>query len=188
MSLTAAPDRHLVLHPCWVVWICIACAQAAHAAEVGKYAPHLLLPVLSPSSVSSDRSYAQTELRDLSGLEGNVVYLDFWNTFCNPCRESLPLLSGLQDRVWHSGVRIYSVNLDTDPRRATRFLSRYPVNFPVVSDPSPISAEKYGLNALPTAFFIGRDGRIAGIHRGFLRADLEIIEQKLLALAATGDD
>lgn len=186
MSFTAVPDRHLVLHPCWVIWICIACAQAAHAGEVGQLAPRLLLPVLNPSSVSTDRSFAPAGLQDLAGFEGKVVYLDFWDSFCKPCRDSLPLLSVLQERLRRSDVRIYSVNLDADPRRAASFLARHPVSFPVTSDPSAISAQRYGLTALPMAFFVGRDGRVAGVHRGFRQGDLEIIEQKLLTLAAAG--
>lgn len=183
MSFAATPGRRLAFWPCWILWLCIACAPAAFAVNAGERAPALLLPVLSLPLVTGERSFGLNRLHGLSDLQGKVVYLDFWDTYCKPCRESLPLLSALQDRVLQSGVVIYSVNLDPDPRRATAFLADHPVSFAVVSDPSTVAAADYGLSSLPTAYFIGRDGRVADVHRGFVRGDIEAIEQRLMVLA-----
>lgn len=182
MSYSTTPGRRSTI-ACWLLLMGLAWSQAFGAVEPGSAAPDLALPLISPVSESS----ASYPLLNLSDFRGKVVYLDFWDTSCGPCRESLPQLSTLREQFVTSGVadvEIFSVNLDTDPNRALTFLSRYPVEFPVVSDPSSASAQMYDLTSLPTAFYISRDGTIVDVHRGFTRADITTIAQKLATLIA----
>ena len=111
-----------------------------------------------------------------------MVYLDFWDSFCAPCRESFPLLDALRAEYSRDDVEILAVSLDTDPRAALSFLARHPVNYPVASDPAAITAGAYGLKGLPTAFLISRDGVVISVHRGFEPGDITTIRHKLAAL------
>ena len=182
-SVWTTPGRRLAL-PCWVVLMSSMLSQVSWSAEQGRAAPDLLLPVLTASHLTTAGSYQSPDLLRLSDFRGKVVYLDFWDTFCAPCRDSLPLLSKLQQRLGPEQVEIFSVNLDVDPRRAEQFLAEHPVAFTVVSDPSAASARSYGLESLPTGIFIDREGRVVGVHRGFRRDDLALIEERLSRLLA----
>lgn len=173
------PGRRLAL-PCWVVVSLML--PLISWAEAGEAAPDLVLPVLNASPASTSSSYQRPRLLRLSAYRGKVVYLDFWDSFCAPCRESLPLLSALWRKLHPEGVEFFSVNLDVDPQRARQFLSRHPVDFQVVSDPSSASARSYGLDSLPTGLLIDRDGEIAGFHQGFRPGDVAVIEAQLRQL------
>jgi thiol-disulfide isomerase/thioredoxin len=146
---------------------------ASIALERGVAAPEFTLPLLSPALESPD---SFRSLLQLSDYRGKVIYLDFWDSSCSPCRRSLPLLSQLRDQYSRSDVEFVAINLDTDPNAALRFLAAHPVSYPVVSDPSTRSAIDYGVASLPTAFFISREGVVRGTHRGFQANDINKIK------------
>lgn len=108
---------------------------------------------------------------DLASYRGQVVYLDFWASWCKPCAESLPWLNRLQDRYSDRGFCVVGVNLDRDRGAATKFLERHPVSFPVVYDPKGALAETWEIDAMPSSFLIDRDGTIRERHQGFHEAD-----------------
>ena len=153
------------------------------ALQTGDSAPGFVLPLLNHDPIQPIADTHALELLALESLRGKVVYVDFWDTTCGPCREALPALSGLRDQFARDDVEFVAVNLDPDPRAALRFLERYPVSYPVVSDPSGQSARNWGVQALPTAFLIGRDGVVHDMKRGFDVADITRIQSKLTALA-----
>ena len=179
MSIETAPGRQLVRF-CWMSWLSLACAQISNAAEMGIAAPDLSLPLVNRDTGQN----SVYPLLNLSDYKGKVVYLDFWDTSCAPCRKSLPQLSALRDRLDLAQAEIVSVNLDTDPNQLIKFLQRYPVSFPVVSDPSTTSAKTYRLSSLPTGFFLDREGLVRTVHRGFSSQDIQFIEEKFATLTA----
>jgi thiol-disulfide isomerase/thioredoxin len=120
---------------------------------------------------------------DLSQYRGKVVYLDFWASWCKPCRQSFPWMNRMQDKYGDQGLVIIAVNLDEDRADADRFLQELPAKFQVVYDPEGRLAEEYKLIGMPTSFIVSRDGVVHSRHSGFHEsspADYEAEIQSLL--------
>ena len=120
---------------------------------------------------------------DLSMLQGKVVYLDFWASWCDPCRESFPWMAGMKEKYGGQGFEIVAVNLDKERKLADQFLQAMDVNFIVAFDEAGESAARYGLRGMPGSYLIGRDGHIHASHLGFRdkdKAKLETAIQQLL--------
>ena len=114
------------------------------------------------------------ELKDLEGqavklsdFKGKVVLLNFWATWCPPCRQEIPDLIALQNQYKDKGLVVVGVSLDQNGPAAVRpFVSRIKINYPVVMGDEK-TARAYGsVQVIPTTFFIDREGRIAGQHEG----------------------
>jgi len=99
--------------------------------------------------------------------KGNVVYLDFWASWCGPCRNSFPWMERMQERYGKQGLKIIAVNLDQEPALAKKFLQEFPVQFQVKYDPDGKIAEQFGVQAMPTSFLIDRTGKKIEKHNGF---------------------
>jgi len=127
---------------------------------------------------------------ELSGLEGKVVYLDFWASWCEPCRESFPWMTAMKEKYGSQGFEVVAINLDNERKLADQFLQAMKVNFIVAFDEQGESAEKMGLQGMPGSYLIGRDGNIHASHLGFRDKDKEKLEtaiQKLLQQAGGGE-
>ncbi|MFA9462209.1 TlpA family protein disulfide reductase [Thiohalorhabdus sp. Cl-TMA] len=115
----------------------------------------------------------------LSELRGHVVYVDFWASWCGPCRQSFPWMNELHDRYSDDGLVIAAVNLDESTADAKRFLREVPVDFPVVFNPGGDLAEKYGVSAMPSSYLVGPDGRIVHRELGFRLGERERLERMI---------
>jgi cytochrome c biogenesis protein CcmG, thiol:disulfide interchange protein DsbE len=115
----------------------------------------------------------------LDSLRGRVVYLDFWASWCQPCRRSFPWMETMRQRYSGKGLTVVAVNLDKDRRAADGFLARWPAGFPVAFDPAGKVAEAYGVAAMPTSFLIGRDGVILSTHAGFVPGKAGELETRI---------
>jgi len=102
----------------------------------------------------------------LSSLKGKVVVLDFWASWCAPCRKSFPFLNGLEERYAGKGLQVLGLNLEEDDKDVRRFLEAVPARFPILRDPSERAGEAFGVVAMPTTFLIDREGRIAARFEG----------------------
>jgi len=102
----------------------------------------------------------------LAALKGQVVLVDFWASWCGPCRKSLPELGGLQDRFASQGVKVVGISLDEDTDAFTAFLERVPLRFTILHDSTGRSGEAFSVVAMPTTFLIDRQGRIAARFEG----------------------
>lgn len=103
----------------------------------------------------------------LSDLKGNVVYLDFWASWCGPCKKSFPWLNQMHKLYAKQGLVILAVNVDKEPELAEAFLNKIPAEFLVTYDRSGDLAKTYRIPGMPTSFLIGRDGEIKSAHQGF---------------------
>ena len=107
----------------------------------------------------------------LAELRGKVVYVDFWASWCGPCRSSFPWMAQLAERYQGRGFEVVAVNLDKDRTLAEAFLAEHlaktPEGFAVAFDPAGRTAGSYQVAAMPTSFVIGRDGRVLLRHAGF---------------------
>lgn len=119
----------------------------------------------------------------LSALRGKVVYLDFWASWCGPCRQSFPWMNDLQSKYGSRGLQIVGVNLDAKDADARKFLSENNGNFLLAFDNKGVTPKLYGVKGMPTSYLIDRDGRIVSEHTGFnfsKTAGLEKEIEKLL--------
>ena len=118
----------------------------------------------------------------LNELQGKVVLVDFWASWCAPCLQSFPWMNGLHARHGGDGLVIVAVNLDQDRALADAFLNRVPAQFRVEYDPSGRLAKSFGVEAMPTSFLIGRDGKVRARHAGFRDKQREGREQEIVQL------
>lgn len=123
------------------------------------------------------------ELR-LDELRGKVVYLDFWASWCTPCRQSFPWMNALQERFAGQGLEVVAVNLDKDADLVARFLDRYPAEFTVAYDPAGNSAASFEVKGMPSSYLIDRQGRVRMSHVGFRDDDRAELEARIRALLA----
>lgn len=128
----------------------------AYALGVGSRVPSVTLPVLTNMSKKVN----------LAGIRGKYVYIDFWASWCSSCRRSLPQLSRAASKLRGKGLRVVGVNLDKDPKKGLSFLKRYPVSFLNLSDTKGVSASRFGLPKVPSAFLV-KNGRVIKAFYGY---------------------
>jgi len=120
-------------------------------------------------SASSSANSDEAGTLDLNAYAGKVVYLDFWASWCAPCRVSFPWLNAMAEALGPRGLVVIGVNVDHNRGPAEEFLRENAASFPIVYDPEGRIARKYGLQGMPTSVLIGRDGKVHATHSGFLR-------------------
>ena len=121
----------------------------------------------------------------LESLRGKVVYLDFWASWCVPCRQSFPWMDAMQQDFGRDGFVVVAVNVDHERADADRFLRELAPAFRIVYDPEGTLAEKYHVHGMPTSFLIDRDGKVQLQHAGFRARDREELAGRIRALLAT---
>lgn len=104
---------------------------------------------------------------DLDSYDGKVVLIDFWASWCGPCRQSFPWMNDMHTKYQNDGLVIVAVNVDNDLAAANRFLSEYPAKFQVHFDEDKSLAQQFEVVAMPSSFLIGRDGHVVEQHLGF---------------------
>jgi thiol-disulfide isomerase/thioredoxin len=118
----------------------------------------------------------------LSDLKGKVVYLDFWASWCVPCKKSFPWMDSMQKHYADQGFEVLAVNLDKDRSLADAFLRQKAVSFTVAFDENGDSASSYQLRGMPSSYLIGRDGKVRASHIGFREKDKDKLEQAIKSL------
>jgi thiol-disulfide isomerase/thioredoxin len=103
----------------------------------------------------------------LDDYQGEVVVVDFWASWCVPCRRSFPWLNEMHAKYGEDGLVIIGVNLDANRKDAGAFLTDYPAAFRIYYDTEAILAKEFGVEAMPSSFVIGRDGQVVARHLGF---------------------
>lgn len=107
----------------------------------------------------------------LSEQQGDVVMINFWASWCGPCRQEMPLLEGLFQKYQDLGFTIWGVNVEEDSSKADGFLRKVEVNFPILYDAENEVSEKYNLIAMPSTVFVDRDGNQRFFHAGYRPGD-----------------
>ena len=117
---------------------------------------------------------------DLSSYRGRVVLLDFWATWCGPCRTEIPRFVDLQSKYQDQGLQIIGISLDDDPKPVRVFYQQFKMNYPVAIGDANLAERYGGILGLPVTFLIDRDGRIYAKHVG--ETDVSIIEHEIKSL------
>jgi peroxiredoxin len=116
----------------------------------------------------------------LSAYRGKVVLLDFWATWCYPCREEIPHLVDLQQRYGDRGLQVLGISMDDSPDPVGPFYQQFHMNYPVVMGTAKTGESYGGILGLPITFLIGRDGRIYAKHIG--ATDAAVFEKEIKSL------
>lgn len=135
------------------------CGVGSLAAASNPVAPDFNLPGKGGDAVS------------LAKLKGQVVMLNFWASWCGPCRTEMPLLDQIYKKYGAAGFTLLGVNVDTDSTDAQKFLSQVPVSFPVLFDKENKVSKLYDVAAMPSTVFIDRQGNVRALHRGYKAGD-----------------
>jgi peroxiredoxin len=122
-------------------------------------APSFTLPSRAGDSVS------------LEQLKGQVVMLNFWASWCGPCRQEMPLLDQMHKRYSALGFTLLGVNVEANTADAERWLGETPVSFPVLFDKDSKVSKLYDVSAMPSTVFIDRKGNVRYLHRGYKPGD-----------------
>lgn len=154
------------------VVLCFAfCIQPVQALGLAASAPAVVGPYLDKPGSLTDAE-----------LGGKVVYVDFWASWCGPCRASFPVLDKLYARHKDKGFVVIGINQDDNPADAGRFLARIPVSFPLVADPGHRLAGDFEVKGMPSAVLIDRQGIVRHVHRGFRSGDEQEISARIETL------
>jgi cytochrome c biogenesis protein CcmG/thiol:disulfide interchange protein DsbE len=152
---------------------------SSRAVAVHRLLVSLILACFTLTAAAADSADAL----DLARFRGKVVLVDFWASWCEPCRQSFPWLNVMQAKYADRGLVVIGVNVDRERADADRFLHDVPAEFQIVFDPAGTLAARYDLPGMPVSYVIGPNGDIVGRHLGFrnaLRAEREAELQKFL--------
>lgn len=126
----------------------------------------------------SSSAPAQAELPEaLGAVTGKVVLVDFWASWCAPCRRSFPWMNAMQRKYEAEGLQIIGVNVDKDRKLAEEFLAETPAEFGLRFDPVGALAEQFEVQAMPSSFLLDASGNVLATHFGFRSADADEYER-----------
>jgi peroxiredoxin len=145
-------------------------ARAAGAPAAGPAAPDFTLHAADGRNVRLDE------------LRGQVVLVNFWATWCGPCREEMPRLNALYEKYRKSGFVLLGVNIDDNPATAIATAGKLAVSFPILLDTDKQVSKLYKLTDMPSTALIDRDGRLRYVHRGFREGVEADYDQQIRAL------
>jgi len=157
-------------------------------ASVATLAFGLAAPVIAATpttnAVAPDFTLRGSDGRNvrLDELRGQVVLVNFWATWCGPCREEMPRLDTLYQKYHKSGFVLLGVNVDDDPRTALATAAKLGVSFPVLLDTDKKVSKLYDLNTMPSTIVIDRDGKVRYLHRGYRAGTEGDYEQQIRGL------
>ena len=142
-----------------VILITIATTSLVQAASVSGPAPNFTLKSLDGKNLK------------LSEMRGNVVLINFWASWCGPCRQEMPLLNALHNKYAPLGFTVLGVNVEENSDDARGFLVNFPVDFPILLDNKNKVSKQYNVIAMPTTVVVDRDGNMRFLHKGYKSGD-----------------
>jgi thiol-disulfide isomerase/thioredoxin len=118
----------------------------------------------------------------LQAQRGKVVLVDFWASWCGPCRQALPAYEGLRKEYGARGFEVIAVDVDEHPKDGAAALAALRLSYPQVADPKGALAESYAVNAMPASYLVDRAGVLRQVHNGFEPEDIEPLRKAVAQL------
>ena len=146
----------------------VAAAASVPAVEPGAPAPGFRLPTFESGAAVS-----------LADFRGKVVFVDFWASWCSPCRQSLPLYDKLREDFAAADFAILAIGLDEDVGDAKTFLAEHPVRYTTLQNPQGDVATAFDLKGMPSSYLIDRDGVVRARHVGFEAKDIDVLKKEI---------
>jgi thiol-disulfide isomerase/thioredoxin len=146
---------------------CLAAVQPAQALDKGAAAPAFTLPGRDGAAVS------------LEQFKGKTVYIDFWASWCGPCRKSFPWMNEMQARYGGEKFAVVAIDVDSDSAPARQFLTQHPANFTVAFDAKGATPQAFAIKGMPTSVLVGPDGKVLRVETGFNESQAAAREQMI---------
>ncbi len=171
--MKSTPNRYALAWRAMAAIVGVLFAGAsAPASLLGQVAPNCPLQLSGAPSTN------------LAALRGQVVYLDFWASWCGPCALSFPFMNTLDHDLRARGLKIVALNMDEHSEDAQRFLGRRPATFAVASGDNASCARAFAVPGMPSTYLIDRNGVVRRVHSGFRRGDAESLRADIETLLA----
>lgn len=151
-----------------IVAACLA-ASGAQAIEAGNALPLASVPSADSGAVT------------LVDGKARATYIDFWASWCGPCRRSFPWMNHLQQKFGAQGLRIVAINVDSKRSDANDFLAQVPAKFELAYDARGDVARRFGVETMPSSVLVGGDGKVIAVHQGFRDEDEAALEARIAA-------
>jgi peroxiredoxin len=152
------------------------CVCETYAAEINSPAPDFSLPVLSLPIHNNNETVS------LSSLKGQTVIVNFWASWCKPCRKEIPELNNIYEKFKAQGFNIVGINIDKEKPNAELFMERIPIQYTVAFDPDMTVINEYKARGMPSSFIIDKNGVVREIVYGFSEKKKALIESSITAL------
>ena len=140
----------------------------AYSAELGETAPAFSL-----------KSVPGSEPVELESQTEKILYIDFWASWCGPCKLSFPSMIKLKKLFKDDPFEIIAISVDADSKAAKKFLDSYKINFQIALDSDGAVAEKYSLPGMPSSFLLDQDRKLIAMHKGFRKSDFAKIKKEI---------
>ncbi len=150
--------KRVVLDFCKISFV-LSLLLASSASQAATPAPGFTLKSMSGENIK------------LGEQVGNVVMINFWASWCGPCRQEMPLLNDLHNKYERLGFTVLGVNVEENSSQAVDFISDTPVDFPILFDSANEVSKAYQVIAMPTTVLVDRDGNVRYIHKGYKTGD-----------------
>lgn len=157
---------------------------AAAAIALGLCLPSAARAALATGRPAPDFTLRSGEGRNLRLAEqrGQVVMVNFWATWCTPCRVEMPHLQRLHEQYRSAGFLLLGVSVDDDPAKAMELARRLQVSFPILFDTDKAVSRLYDLKTMPSTMLIDRDGALRQVHRGYREGVEQLYAQQVRSL------
>ena len=132
-------------------------------------------------AIEPGKSLPALGLAEVQSAPGQFVYIDYWASWCGPCRQSFPWMNALQAKYAAKGLKVVAVNVDAKRADADKFLTHTPAQFTVAYDPQGASAKILAIKTMPTSMLVSPEGKVLLVHSGFRTEETGQLEAKILA-------
>ena len=147
----------------------------------------LLVQGSSVWAVEAGKPLPDLGLAEVQKTKGQYIYIDYWASWCGPCRQSFPWMNALQAKLGSKGLKVVAVNVDAKRADADKFLTHTPAQFTIAYDPLGESAKKLAIKTMPTSMLVSPEGRVLFVHSGFRTEETGQLEAKIAAAMAVSN-